>query len=515
MSGDPQNPAPASGPHALLIAAVDDSAAEAALGRLREQFPVAHVTVVARPGSSISADRVIAARASGPYGFSIRSSLLVAVRRGYDAAWAAVGDLDSSAYRRTAALLRLARANEKVAVGPEGEVVPFSQWLRRSGISVGPVALARGALGSLTAPLRRRRALKLLHGERPPWGFKRVNIGISDRCNHRCIMCSEHSPYCADGGRRMAADGVLGERDFGVMNAEMYEALIADLGDLGCSGVELCGLGEPLLHPRMFDFLRQAKEAGLWVRLVTNASLLDEERARELVSLGLDELHVSINAATPASYAKVHGAAESAFERVVEGIRAVRTAREKAGLSAPAIETSFVVQADNYTEPVQWVEVVADAGADIVTFSALGAAPPQAPVQLDEDQLDEAKRNVAEAVELAESKGLEVRGTFGALAESGTSFSMNVYAHMPCYIGHIFALVTAGGRIHPCCACERVVGDVKEGGFAAAWRAKTYRQFREECLDLPNRLPGLEGCSCMSCPYGPWNAEFHARLHKL
>jgi radical SAM protein with 4Fe4S-binding SPASM domain len=90
---------------------------------------------------------------------------------------------------------------------------------------------------------------------------------------------------------------------------------------------------------------------------------------------------------------------------------------------------------------------------------------------------------------------------------------MNIYAHMPCYIGHIFALVTADGRIHPCCACERVVGDVKEGGFAAAWRSETYRQFREECLDLPNRLPGLPGCSCMSCPYGPWNAEFHERLY--
>jgi MoaA/NifB/PqqE/SkfB family radical SAM enzyme len=512
VSSDPQNPARASGPRALLIAAVDDRAAEAALGRLREQFPVAHVTAVARPGSSISADRVIAAPASGPYGFALRASLLAEVRRGYDAAWAAVGDLDSPAYRRAAALLRLARANEKAAVGPGGEVVPFRRWLRRAGISVGPLALVRAALGRLAAPLRRRRALKLLRGKRPPWGFKRVNIGVSDRCNHRCIMCSEHSPYCADGGRRVAAEDVLGERDFGVMDPEMYAALIADLREMGCEGVELCGLGEPLLHPRLFDFLRQAKEAGLWVRLVTNAGLLDEERARELVSLGLDELHVSINAATPEAYATVHGVAESAFEPVLEAIRAVRTAREQAGLSAPAIETSFVVQADNYAEPVQWVEAVAEAGADIATFSALGAAPPEAPVQLTDEQLEEAKRNVAEAVELAQSRGLEVRGTFGALAESGTSFSMNIYAHMPCYIGHIFALVTADGRIHPCCACERVVGDVKEGGFAAAWRADTYRDFREECLDLPNRLPGLAGCSCMSCPYGPWNAEFHAKL---
>ena len=46
-------------------------------------------------------------------------------------------------------------------------------------------------------------------------------------------------------------------------------------------------------------------------------------------------------------------------------------------------------------------------------------------------------------------------------------------------------------------------------------RTETYRRFREECLDLPNRLPALEGCSCMSCPYGPWNLEFHQRLTGL
>jgi MoaA/NifB/PqqE/SkfB family radical SAM enzyme len=230
------------------------------------------------------------------------------------------------------------------------------------------------------------------------------------------------------------------------------------------------------------------------------------------VALGLDELHVSINAAAPETYAKVHGVAESVFSRVLAALRAVAAAREQAGSSMPVIETSFVVQSDNYREPLAWAQTVAEAGADIITFSALGAAPPEAPVQLGPDQLEVAKRSVAAGVAWARERGLEVRGTFGALADSGTSFTAELYAHMPCYIGYIFALITAEGRVHPCCACERVVGDLREGDFAATWRGETYRRFREECLDLPNRLPALEGCSCMSCPYGPWNADFHDRL---
>ncbi len=133
--------------------------------------------------------------------------------------------------------------------------------------------------------------------------------------------------------------------------------------------------------------------------------------------------------------------------------------------------------------------------------------------------MEEAKRNVAAAVERAHTHDVEVRGTFGALADKGTSFSADLYAHMPCYIGHIFALVTASGRIYPCCACERVVGDLKDGSFAQAWRGEAYRRFRDECLELPRRWrqgagpPVVAGCSCMSCPYGPWNVEFHERLY--
>jgi len=512
VTGNPENSARASRPRALLIVAADETAAESALAELRRRLPGAHITAVARPDCSLSADRVLAAEAHGPYGFTLRPSLLREVRRRFEAAWAVVEHLDSPAYRRAATLLSLARATEKAAVGPEGEVLPFDEWLGRAGISVGPLELARAGLRRLAAPWRRAGGAKLLRGDRPPWGFRRINIGVTDRCNQRCIMCSEHSPYCADGGRRMAAADVLDERDFGIMDPSMYRALIEDLRDMGCKEVELCGLGEPLLHPKLFDFLRQAKQAGLWVRLVTNASLLDEDKDRELVALGLDELHVSINAAAPETYAKVHGVAESVFSRVLAALRAVAAAREEAGSSRPVIETSFVVQSDNYREPLAWAQTVAEAGADIITFSALGAAPPEAPVQLGPDQLELAKRSVAAAVDWARERGLEVRGTFGALADSGTSFTAELYAHMPCYIGYIFALITAEGRVHPCCACDRVVGDLREGGFAAAWRGETYRRFREECLDLPNRLPALDGCSCMSCPYGPWNADFHDRL---
>jgi len=528
-------------PRALLIAATDDAAAERASEALRARLPAAKITAITRAGSSLTADHVITATAEGPYGFILTPHLLRELRGGFDLAWAAVGGLSSPAYRRVALLLSLAKAKVKAAVAPGGpyssvgitdstleslgtealakgarlstlEVVSLDEWLQRSGISLGTSSLLRAGWRRMLLPYRRRRAARLLRGDRPPFGFRRVNIGVSDRCNHRCIMCSEHSPYCADGGRRMAAEGVLAESDFGLMEAEMYHALIRDLADMGAREVELCGAGEPMTHPSFLDFVRAAKAAGFWMRVVTNAGLLNEEKARELAALGVEEVHVSVNAGTAETYAKVHGTSPATFSRVLAAIRALADAHRELGKTDCRVETSFVVQALNYREPMQWVRAVAEAGSSVITFAALGAAPATAPVQLTPEQWEEAKQNVSEAVAWAQARGLHVRGTFGALADSGSAYSADLYADMSCYIGHIYAIVMATGRIFPCCACTRVVGDLKQGGFAAAWRGETYRRFREQCLDLPNRLPGLESCSCMACPYGPWNVEFHRRL---
>ena len=133
----------ASQARALLIAAADDETAARALARLRREMPGLHITAVARPGASIPADTVIAAPASGPYGFALSLSLLRQLRRGCDLACALVSDLDSPAFRRVALLLRLARAERKLALGPGGETVQFGDWLDRAGISVGAISLAR------------------------------------------------------------------------------------------------------------------------------------------------------------------------------------------------------------------------------------------------------------------------------------------------------------------------------------------------------------------------------------
>jgi radical SAM protein with 4Fe4S-binding SPASM domain len=63
--------------------------------------------------------------------------------------------------------------------------------------------------------------------------------------------------------------------------------------------------GEPLLHPRILDMVEYAKNAGLSVSLLTNATRLDHKTAQSLVQKKLDRIVFSFDAADPQIYESI------------------------------------------------------------------------------------------------------------------------------------------------------------------------------------------------------------------
>jgi uncharacterized Fe-S cluster-containing radical SAM superfamily enzyme len=70
----------------------------------------------------------------------------------------------------------------------------------------------------------------------------------------------------------------------------------------GAESLVLNGIGEPLLHPQLEDFIRTAKRLmpeGSWVGFQSNGLLLDEARAESLVAAGLDRICLSLDSLSP------------------------------------------------------------------------------------------------------------------------------------------------------------------------------------------------------------------------
>jgi MoaA/NifB/PqqE/SkfB family radical SAM enzyme len=108
------------------------------------------------------------------------------------------------------------------------------------------------------------------------------------------------------------------------------------------------GLGEPLLHKSIVDWIVQAKAIGATVELITNGTLLTEAKARALIASGLDNLWISIDGATPESYADVRLGAQ--LPQVIANVKRLRRLRKGSHFAKPEIDVAFVAMKRNIHE---------------------------------------------------------------------------------------------------------------------------------------------------------------------
>jgi len=129
-----------------------------------------------------------------------------------------------------------------------------------------------------------------------------VDIEVTNRCNAHCAMCPREAV-----------------RDLGMMNEEVFARVLERCAEYGrIKNFSFAGLGEPLLHPRLVDWVSKAKAAGLTVSVVTNGALLTRAMAHALVGAGLDNLNVSVGGYSKETYERVQRGLS--FERVRENL---------------------------------------------------------------------------------------------------------------------------------------------------------------------------------------------------
>ena len=120
--------------------------------------------------------------------------------------------------------------------------------------------------------------------------LSKIYIEPTNRCNLECRTCI-----------RNVWDEPLGE-----MSSATFARIVKGLSSFSPPPtVFFGGLGEPLSHPNIVEMVAQAKTLGSSVELITNGTLLNKDLSKQLIGAGLDFLWVSLDGATPESYADV------------------------------------------------------------------------------------------------------------------------------------------------------------------------------------------------------------------
>lgn len=147
-------------------------------------------------------------------------------------------------------------------------------------------------------------------------------IELTNVCNLRCVHCPQ---------RAMT-------REKGFMDFEKYKKLIDEIAP-HVHAIGLFKQGESLLHPKMIDMLRYAKEKGLRVEMFTNAMLLDNEKNQAIVEAGLDLLTFTFTGEEE-SYVKIHQKGE--YKKVIENILNMIKIKKELKSSRPEIHAQII-----------------------------------------------------------------------------------------------------------------------------------------------------------------------------
>jgi MoaA/NifB/PqqE/SkfB family radical SAM enzyme len=251
--------------------------------------------------------------------------------------------------------------------------------------------------------------------------------------------------------------------------------------------VILHGIGEPLLNPELFPMIRHLKGKGAAVVFNSDAIGLTGKKRRALIESGLDELRVSLDAATAETYQAVRGV--SRFDRVVENVTALAALKKSLGAAAPKISLWFTVMKRNVGELPDFVRLAGKTGAAQVNVQRLVHYGEGLAVQgqslygsltaLEEEML-------AEATRLAQDSGIDLSASGATTPPESLTPREKQRPWSGCQRPWSLSYITANGNVLPCCISPwtakdypgLILGNALAEPFAAIWNGERYQRFR-------------------------------------
>lgn len=288
-----------------------------------------------------------------------------------------------------------------------------------------------------------------------------VEIGLTNRCNHKCIFC--------------ALDW-LGHNSADIDRNVMLNTL-KDMAQHGVKSVMFAGEGESLLHRDAPVFIKYANENGIKVALTTNGVPFGRKKTEACLPY-LSWVRFSINAGTPEKYAKVHNTIPEDFDRVIANIQYAAEIKEQKGLIIDIGVQSLIIP-ESIESIARLAELVKNAGADNLQIKPYSQHP------LSNNKLAvnyEDYINLEPELKSFESESFKVffrRNTIRRLL-SGADYYC-------CHGLPFFALINAKGHIIPCNMFynnpDFIYGDLNRESFSEIWQGDR----RKEVLESLNK----------------------------
>ena len=205
----------------------------------------------------------------------------------------------------------------------------------------------------------------VLSGERVYSGPEVLEIDLTNACNCNCVGCWNHSDMLGD-------DKYTGEKFRRRLPIQTVLDTIDQAAAMGAKKVQLSGAGEPFMHPDILTVIERIKEHGLVCNIISNFTLVDLDKAKRLVDLGVDDITVSVWAGTPAMYKATHPKSKGkTLYKIRETLRAIHAFKAEQKKYHPHIKIYNVISKVNAAGITDMVDFALSCYADFIEFTPI------------------------------------------------------------------------------------------------------------------------------------------------
>ncbi len=312
-----------------------------------------------------------------------------------------------------------------------------------------------------------------------------VQIDLTYACNNNCIACWCNSP-------------LLGERELSpdkkrqTLSYYLVRDLLDEFADMGVKEIYFSGGGEPFMHPWIMDILAYAKKKKFVCYVNTNFTLLDKEKIRRLIDIGLDHMTVSTWSATPETYAVTHpNKSKETFEGIIDNLKFLNRSKKR----WPYIKLYNVIFNLNYRELKGMIDLAGETGSESVEFTLIDTIPGKTDnLVLSGGQIIELKKAAQEIARNTDKNGLYgkvllfrfdsfLRRISSPNDLARATYDRNIIDRIPCYIGWCFSRIMPNGDVNACLKSHRIpVGNLYSDDFRQIWNGQKQQYFRKKTL---------------------------------
>lgn len=318
--------------------------------------------------------------------------------------------------------------------------------------------------------------------------LRNLFLELTLRCNEKCLHCGS---WCGD---------VRSEE----LSVEQYRTFLTQLKeDMSTNKKMLCITGgEPLLRRDFFDIMSAANELGFRWGMTSNATLINEEVARDLKRTGMGTISISIDGLeeTHDAFRQTPGG----FKKAMNGIECLI---REGGFHS--VQVTTVVTHQNIGQLDELFRIFDGMDIDswrVINIEPMGRAKNHPELLLTPDDY----RTMFEFIRNKRIAGEPV--TYGCSHYLGMEYEREVRDwYFLCTAGLYTASITANGDIIACLDIERrpefVQGNILSDRFSEVWKNK-FQIFRRDLADDNEKCAGCDQKQfCHGDAYHSWDFD--------